>query len=106
MVVAPTRLYGYTAEDEHAAAAVETPFVEKVYAHYYAGIPNAGVPLDAANFERFGVSTTPTIALVDRRGIVRLYHPGAMDEKSLRAAIEPLLTAPSHSRPRGTAVTR
>lgn len=93
VVIAPTRLYGYTAEDDHAAPAIEKPFVDKVYEHYYAGIPNAGVPLDTGNFDRFGVSTTPTIVLVDRRGIVRLYHPGAMDEKSLRAAIEPLLTS-------------
>lgn len=93
VVIAPTRLYGYTAEDDHAPPTIETPFVDKVYAHYYAGIPNAGVPLDTGNFERFGVSTTPTIVLVDRHGIVRLYNPGAMDEKSLRAAIEPLLAA-------------
>lgn len=92
VVVAPTRLYGYTAQEEHAAPAVERPFVDKVYEHYYAGIPNAGVPIDTGNFERFGVSTTPTIVLVDRRGIVRLYNPGAMDEQALRAAIQPLLT--------------
>jgi thiol-disulfide isomerase/thioredoxin len=104
-VVAPTRLYGYTAEEEHAAPGVETPFVDRVYAHYYSAIPNAGVPLDAGNFERFGVSTTPTIVLVDRRGIVRLYHPGAMDEKALRTAIEPLLAAPPHLQQRA-AVTR
>jgi thiol-disulfide isomerase/thioredoxin len=91
VVIAPTRLYGYTAEEDHAAPTIERPFVDKVYEHYYAGIPNAGVPLDTGNFDRFGVSTTPTIVLVDRRGIVRLYHPGAMDEQSLRAAIEPLL---------------
>ncbi|MBV8896245.1 MAG: redoxin domain-containing protein [Acidobacteriaceae bacterium] len=106
VVVAPTRLYGYTAEEEPAAPAVETPFVDKVYAHYYAGIPNAGVPMDPGNFERFGVSTTPTIVLVDRRGIVRLYHPGAMDEKSLRSAIGPLLASPTHSPQRAAAVTR
>ena len=93
VVVAPTRLYGYTAEDEHAAPAIERPFIDKVYEHYYATIPNAGVPLDTGNFDRFGVSTTPTLVLVDRRGIVRLYNPGAMDEQSLRAAVEPLLAA-------------
>ena len=91
VVVAPTRLYGYTAEQDTAAPAVEKPFVEKVFQHYYAGIPNAQVPLDASNFERFGATTTPTIVIADRRGIVRLYHPGAMDEQSLRAALAPLL---------------
>lgn len=91
VVIAPTRLYGYTAEDENAPPATETAFVDKVYEKYYGTIPHARVPLDAENFQRFGASTTPTIVLVDRRGIVRLYHPGVMDEASLRAAIEPLL---------------
>ncbi len=92
VVLAPTRRYGYTAQEEHAGPAIETPFIEKVYAKYYSEIPNSGVPLSTANFERFGVSTTPTIVLVDRRGIIRLYHPGLMSEAELRQAIEPLLS--------------
>ena len=91
VVIAPTRLYGYTADDDNAPAAKETAFIQKVFEKYYASISNAGVPLDAGNFERFGASTTPTIVLVDRRHVVRLYHPGVMDEASLRAAIAPLL---------------
>jgi thiol-disulfide isomerase/thioredoxin len=91
VIIAPTRRYGYTASDDHAAAAVETAFIGKVFERYYAGISNARIPLDATNFQRFGASTTPTIVLVDRRGIVKLYHPGVLDEASLRAAIEPLL---------------
>ncbi len=91
VVIAPTRLYGFTVEDEHAPAAKETPFISRVFDRYYSQIPVAGVPLDAGNFHRFGASTTPTIVLVDRRGIVRLYHPGLMNEEDLRAAIEPLL---------------
>ncbi len=96
VVVAPTRRYGYTAEEEHASPAQETPFIQKVYEKYYSVIPNGGVPLDATNFERFGVSTTPTVVLVDRRGIVRLYHPGLMNDAELRHAIEPLLNSSSH----------
>jgi thiol-disulfide isomerase/thioredoxin len=91
VIVAPTRRYGYTAQDEHAPPSEETPFIEKVYERYYAGIPNAGVPLNQANFERFGVSTTPTLVLLNRQGVVKLYHPGVMDEAALKAAIEPLL---------------
>ncbi len=91
VVIAPTRRYGYTADDEHAPPSKETEFIRKVYAHYYSAIPNAGVPLNTGNFERFGVSTTPTIVLLDRQGLVKLYHPGAMDEPTLKAAIEPLL---------------
>ena len=97
VVVAPTRRYGYTAQEEHATAAEETPFIDKVYAKYYSGIPNLGVPLDTGNFERFGVSTTPTIVIVDRRGIVKLYHPGLMTDAELRQVIEPLLSGRSTS---------
>jgi thiol-disulfide isomerase/thioredoxin len=91
VIVGPTKLYGYTAQDEHASAAEEKAFIEKVYARFYSEIPNLHVPFGEMNFERFGASTTPTIVLADRRGVVKLYHPGLMDEASLRAAIEPLL---------------
>jgi thiol-disulfide isomerase/thioredoxin len=92
IVIAPTRLYGYTAQNEHASAAEEKAFVQKVFERYYAAIPHVQVPLDASNFDRFGASTTPTIVLADRRGIVRLYHPGLMQESELRSAIEPLVS--------------
>lgn len=91
IVIAPTKRYGYTAQEEHAAPATETAFIRKVYEDLYSGIPSVQVPLDEINFERFGASTIPTLVVVDRHGIVRLYHPGVMDEKDLRAAIEPLL---------------
>ena len=91
VILAPTRRYGYTFDDDHAPPAKETPFITKVFERYYGQLPLDGVPVDAGNFRRFGVSTTPTIVLVDRRGIVRLYHPGVMSEGDLRAAIEPLL---------------
>ncbi len=91
LVVAPTRLYGYTAQEEHAPPATELPFIKKVFEKYYAGIPHLQAPVNTANFQRFGASTTPTIVLVDRQGIVRLYHPGAMTEASLRSAVEKLL---------------
>lgn len=91
VVIAPTRRYGYTFDDDHAPPAKETPFISKVFERYYGNIPVVGVPLDSGNFQRFGASTTPTIVLVDRHGIVRLYHPGLMTEEELRGAINPLL---------------
>ncbi len=102
LVVAPTRLYGYTAQEEHAAPATELPFVKKVFEKYYSGIPKVQVPVDTTNFQRFGASTTPTIVLVDRQGIVRLYHPGAMSEASLRGAVEKLLTANANTAAQAT----
>jgi hypothetical protein len=49
------------------------------------------VPVSETNHTLYGVSTVPTLVLVDRQGVVRLYHPGNMTEEELRAAIEPLL---------------
>jgi thiol-disulfide isomerase/thioredoxin len=98
VIVAPTKRYGYTAEEEHAAPATEMAFIQKVYEKFYAQIPGIQSPIDASNFERFGASTIPTLVVVDRRGIVRLYHPGVMDEKALRAVIEPLLQSSNTAR--------
>ncbi|MBV9761169.1 MAG: TlpA family protein disulfide reductase [Acidobacteriaceae bacterium] len=98
VLIAPTKRYGYTAEEEHAAAAAENLFIQKVYGQLYSRIPGIQAPLDAGNFERFGASTIPTLVVIDRRGIVRLYHPGLMDEKALRAVIEPLLGAAQSAR--------
>lgn len=91
VIIGPTKLYGYTAQDEHATAAEEKAFIEKVYTRFYSEIPNLQVPVGEMNFDRFGASTTPTIVLADRHGVVRLYHPGLMDEASLKAAIAPLV---------------
>ena len=48
-------------------------------------------PLTNRGFLDFGVSTTPTLVLAAREGIVRLYHPGQMSYEQLEAAILPLL---------------
>ena len=98
VLIAPTKRYGYTAAEEHAAPATETAFIQKVYNQLYAQIPGIQVPLDAGNFERFGASTIPTLVVVDRRGIVKLYHPGVMEEQALRSAIEPLLSTQNSAR--------
>jgi thiol-disulfide isomerase/thioredoxin len=93
VVVAPTRLYGYTAQEENASPASEQRYIDLVFQRFYASIPNAAVPLDGGNFDRFGASTTPTLVIADRQGIVRLYHPGYLAEEPLRAAIEGVIHA-------------
>ena len=45
------------------------------------------VPVSAQNFLIYGCSTTPTLVLIDRSGIVRLYHPGAMTYEELAAML-------------------
>jgi thioredoxin-related protein len=58
---------------------------------YYGFLRNEPVPLSEANHKQYGVSSTPTIVLLDRKGIVRVYHPGRMTAEELEAAIRRLL---------------
>jgi thiol-disulfide isomerase/thioredoxin len=86
-IVAPTQHYGYVAGGADAPASVETPYIAKIFAQYYSGLGAVETPLSEANFARYGVSTTPTIVLVNPAGIVTLYHPGAMTFDELSAAL-------------------
>jgi thiol-disulfide isomerase/thioredoxin len=90
-IVAPTQKYGYVAGGENAAPAVELPYIEEVRQKYYSEIITTPAPVNEENFRNYGASTTPTLVLVDRAGIVRLYHPGTMTYEELRAAIENVL---------------
>lgn len=89
--LAPTQKYGYVAGGEDAAPEVETRYIEQIRKTYYTGLIDAPAVVNEDNFRVWGASTTPTLALVDRNGIVRLYHPGALPYAELRARIAALL---------------
>ena len=88
VMVAPTQHYGYVAGGEDAARAVETKYIQDVRGKFYSGLADVPMPLSEENFKRYGSSTTPTIVIADRAGIVRLYHPGAMTEAELRTQLD------------------
>ena len=90
-LIAPTRYYGYVANGADAPPEVEKPYIEKIRRQFYAPLLDLSAPLSNANFARYGASTTPTLILVDRKGIVRWYHPGAVTAKELSAQIERVL---------------
>jgi thiol-disulfide isomerase/thioredoxin len=90
-VVGPTRLYGYAAGGDPATPAAETQYIAQIRQHYYAALEGMPTPISAANFDAYGASTTPTLVLLDRAGIVRLYHPGAMSEDELTSRVQTLL---------------
>jgi len=90
VLIAPTQRYGYAAGGEDASPAAETKYIEAVRLKYYPDLLAAPAPLSEENFRNYGASTTPTLVLVDRRGIVRLYHPGTMTLDELRAALNKL----------------
>jgi thiol-disulfide isomerase/thioredoxin len=90
-LVAPTQKYGYVAEGQEAPADVELRYIEKIRQERYADIITTPAPVSEENFRRYGASTTPTLVLIDRKGIVRLYHPGRMTYEELRPLIEKLV---------------
>src|SRR5579863_3892606 len=87
-VIGPTRLYGYTAQDEHASAADEMRYIDAVRHRFYSGLLDMPVPVSTYNFDTYGASTTPTLVLLDRAGKVAWYHPGAVPYGELRGEIE------------------
>lgn len=86
VLIGPTRLYGYVAGGEDAPADKEKGYIEEVRRRYYSEL-NMLTPVHASNFIAYGASTTPTLVLIDRAGVVRYYHPGAVPEAELSARI-------------------
>src|SRR6201993_1566048 len=87
-VIGPTRLYGYTAQIEHAAPSDELQYIDAVRHRFYSGLIDMPVPVSKYNFDMYGASTTPTLVLLDRAGKVAMYHPGALAYEQLKAEIE------------------
>ena len=100
--LAPTQKYGYVAGGVDATPAVETAYIEQVRRTYYTGVIDAPARVSEANFTRYGASTTPTVVLIDRAGIVRLYHPGAMTYAELRAAVAKVVANQAGAKQVGT----
>lgn len=87
VIMIPTALYGYTKRGEEAAPAEELRYIEQVRGETYTGLGDAWLPVSEENLRVYGSSTVPTIVLVDRRGMVRMYHPGAMTYEELAPRI-------------------
>ena len=87
----PTRLYGYAAGGEDASPAAETQYIDRIRKQYYGMLAGMPVPISAPAFLAYGASTTPTLVLLDRSGIVRYYHPGAATQAELAAQIEKVI---------------
>jgi thiol-disulfide isomerase/thioredoxin len=87
-VIGPTRLYGYTAQIEHASPSDELMYIDAVRHRFYSGLLDMPVPISKSNFDTYGASTTPTLVLLDRAGKVAWYHPGAVPYGELKGEIE------------------
>ncbi|MBY0504351.1 MAG: TlpA family protein disulfide reductase [Bryobacteraceae bacterium] len=89
-IVAPTRRYGTVPGVEKPTEAQEDVQIAKVWQESYAALGDTPHPIDDAAMEAYGVTSTPTIVLIDRQGIVRLYRPSRFSAAELEKYISAL----------------
>lgn len=90
VILAPTQLYGYAQRGRDVGPDEERKHISSVFEQHYSGLAGIAVPVSESNFRNYGVSTTPTLVLVDRKGIVTLYHPGKMTYEELQPKVAAL----------------
>ncbi|HEU5337402.1 MAG TPA: redoxin domain-containing protein [Terriglobales bacterium] len=97
VLLGPTQRYGYAAYGEPASPQAELQYINNVRRQYYSNLGNMPVPVSKLNFDRYGASTTPTLVLIDRHGLVVMYHPGVLSYQELRSEIEKVIAPPAAS---------
>ena len=85
-IVGPTQRYGYIAGGQEAAPEAEKRYIDRIRQEFYGSL-RMTVPVSEENFKNWGSSTTPTLGIIDRQGIVRLYHPGRMRYEELQPVV-------------------
>lgn len=90
VVIGPTQRYGYADRGRDVGPAEELAYIEKVRHEFYAPLLGVPAPVSEENFKNYGASTTPTLVLIDRHGIVRMFHPGTLSLDELRSQIDRL----------------
>ena len=83
-LIAVTRLYSDKAEEEKQK-------LDKVWKETYSELEGVPVVVSTEAMVRYGASATPTFALVDRKGVVRLYTPMRLSEAELSRRLEEVL---------------
>ncbi len=86
VMVGPTQRYGYVAGGVDAPPEQELQYIAEVREKFYGALDMA-VPVSEENFKAWGSSTTPTLVVLDRAGMVKLYHPGKMSYEELAAVV-------------------
>lgn len=92
VVMAPTRYYGTGEQNKNVSPAEEKAHMAKVWKDTYPGLESVPIVIDTDAMIRYGVSATPTFALIDRKGVVRLYAPTRLSEAELSKRIESVLS--------------
>jgi thiol-disulfide isomerase/thioredoxin len=95
VVVGPTRLYGFASDGRTAAPDKELRYIARVRDTDYPFLRKAPAPVGEANHKHYAVDAVPTLVVVDRAGIVRLYRTGRVSEEALDGALRPLFSGRS-----------
>jgi thiol-disulfide isomerase/thioredoxin len=90
-VMAVTRLYSSPTDEKPMTPAEEKSQVAKVWAESYKGLEDVPIAISTDAMVGYGASATPTFALIDRRGVVRVYAPTRLSEAELSRRIEEVL---------------
>ena len=90
-LIATTRLYSTPTDEKPMTPAEEKAQVARVWSENYKGLEGVPIAMSTDAMVRYGVSATPTFALVDRRGVVRVYSPTRLSEAELSRRIEEVL---------------
>ncbi len=91
VIIGPTQLYGYRARGAEATPEEELRYIDEIRQKSYGPVPGMAVPVSSENFRLWGASTTPTLALIDRAGAVRLYYPGNLTYEELSPKVAALV---------------
>jgi len=90
-LVAPTKFYGYVAKRQPAGPDEELTYLTGVRDSDYRWMKNIPVPISEQIFAQYGVSTTPTLVLIDRAGNVSRYNPGQLTAEQLEPLIQKII---------------
>ncbi len=94
LVIGPTRHYGYVAGGVEAPPDRELAHIDQIRQQFYGVLPRMAVPVSDEDALDYGMDATPTIVLIDRAGIVRMFHPGQMTRAELEPKIRELIGLP------------
>lgn len=89
-VIAPTRLFGYITKGSPAPEADELAHLVEIRKVDYPVLAEAPIPFGSANFERYGVSTFPTLVGIRAGGAVAFFHPGLLKAEELAGRLRSL----------------
>lgn len=95
-LVAPTKFYGYVAKRAPAGPEEELAYLTGIRDSVYPWMKTMSAPISEQIFAQYGVSTTPTLVLIDRAGNVSKYHPGQLTVEQLEPMIQKII-APAGS---------